>query len=101
MAIAIEKDTIHKLIAWYGAVLGFERFLSSDDDDTQSGVNIHSATTGLKTMVVAPARNCNTSSSASEELKDFKFVFVEPVSNAQNKSQIQEVMCSIVYLPSQ
>lgn len=96
VAIAIENDTLPKLIAWYSAVLGFERFLSSDDDDSQSGVNIQSATTGLKTMVVAPAMYCNNSTTTTDT-KEFKFVFVEPVSNTQNKSQIQEVCIFITF----
>jgi 4-hydroxyphenylpyruvate dioxygenase len=89
IAFAIEKESLHDVIDWYKQCFGFERFLSHDDDDTESGLSIQSdSSSGLTTMTIAPP----AASSSSSIRHDFKFVLVEPVNQNNTKSQIQEFL---------
>jgi len=90
IAFAIEKDTVHDVVKFYGNCFGFERFLSHDDDDSDKGLSISSdSSSGLTTMTIAPPA---ASSSSSVVRHDFKFVLVEPVNQNKTKSQIQEFL---------
>jgi 4-hydroxyphenylpyruvate dioxygenase len=85
LAYAIEKDSLKQVVQWYSKALGFTRFLSNDDDSTESGISVQSDVSdavGLRTMVMTPDSTSNS----------FKFVFVEPVNTNTTKSQIQEFL---------
>jgi len=87
MACAIEKDSLKKVVQWYSSALGFARFISSDDDKTETGISIESSdakdTVGLRTMTMTPDQS---------NPQCFKIVFVEPVNTPKTKSQIQEFL---------
>jgi 4-hydroxyphenylpyruvate dioxygenase len=90
IAFAIEKDTLHTVVDWYAKSFGFERFLSHDDDDSNTGLSIQSdSSSGLTTMTIAPPA---ASTSSAPIRHDFKFVLVEPVNQNNTKSQIQEFL---------
>lgn len=87
MACAILKDSLRSVVQWYSDALQFSRYISSDDDKSDTGLSIESSdvkdTVGLRTMTMTP----NTHNDRS-----FKIVFVEPVNTEKTKSQIQEFL---------